>query len=77
MTQPRTYRLGSSPLISAPGVVAWAVNGYAFESERDALERVISDGWNLPISATRALLTGEAPFKVEGETVVFTYGAAQ
>jgi len=68
----KTYRLGSSPLVHAPGIVAWARNGYAFPKDRKAMTRVIADTWSIPASAAKALLSGKSPFTVEGETVVFS-----
>ena len=67
-----TYRLASSPIISAPGIVNWALNGYAFKSDRKRLAKVIADGWNIPAPAAHALLSRKAAFEVQGETVVFT-----
>lgn len=67
----KQWRLGSSPMIHAPGIVAWAINGYAFKKDRAKLEAVISDGWSLPIGATKALLSKAVPYRVDGETVVF------
>lgn len=69
----QTYRLGSAPFVFAPGFVGWAINGYRTKSDRPTLETLISDGWGIPISPARALLSGAAPFTVEGETVIFTF----
>lgn len=68
----QTYNLGSNGMIYAPGVVAWAVNGYKFKKDRKAMVRVIATGWNIPDAAATALLSGKAPYTVEGETVSFT-----
>jgi hypothetical protein len=65
------YRLGSSPAIHAPGMVRWAINGAKFERDRTNMVNVIAQGWNLPADAARKLVTGEAPFTVDGETVEF------
>lgn len=68
-----TYRLGSNTLVNAPGVVAWAINGYAFERDRAILRRVIVDGWpGVPEDAAHQLLAGEISHKIVGDTVVFT-----
>jgi len=40
-----TYRLGSSPLVHAPGLIAWAINGYAFPRDRTVILRVVTDTW--------------------------------
>lgn len=67
------YRLGSNELIHSPGVVAWAINGYAFERDRGVLRRVIVDGWTgIPDNAAHQLLSGSVPYAIEGDTVVFT-----
>ena len=67
------YRLTSSPLIHTPGIVAWAINGYAFKADRAAIERTLTDGYKLPVDAARALLSKEAPYSVDGDSVVFTW----
>lgn len=70
-----TYRLGSNELVHAPGVVAWALNGYAFERDRAALCRVIVEGWpGVPEAAAHQLLSGAVSHVVDGATVVFTTG---
>lgn len=69
------YRLGSNELVHAPGVIAWAINGYAFKRDRAALRRVIVDGWpGVPAAAARQLLSGSLPYTVHGDTVVFSVG---
>jgi homogentisate 1,2-dioxygenase len=60
-------------MVHTPGVVRWAVNGYAFKRDRANLRRIFTDGYGLPDKAVHALLTGEAPHTVEDETVIFTY----
>jgi hypothetical protein len=67
----KTYRLGSSEAIFAPGMVRWAINGAKFAKDRAAMVRAISQGWNIPHDAALALVTGKAPFTIDGETVVF------
>jgi len=68
----KTYRLGSSKIFHAPGMVAWAINGAHFKKDRPAMIRVIADGWNVPEDAARALVTKQVAYTVENETVVFT-----
>jgi hypothetical protein len=65
------YRLGSSPAIHAPGMVRWAINGAAFERDREQMINVIAQGWNVPREAASKLVTGAVPFTVDGETVEF------
>ena len=68
----KTYRLGSNYMINAPGMVAWAINGAHFAKDRPAMVRVISQGWNVPEDAARALVTKKVPHSIDGDTVVFT-----
>lgn len=68
-----TYRLGSSPAVHTPGIIAWAINGYAFEKDRAQMVKVVCDTFpNLPASVARQLLSKEVAYTVEGETVVFS-----
>lgn len=71
----KTYRLGSSPLASAPGFIAWAANGYHFPRDRNTLAKVVADAWNIPLAASHALLSGKVPHETdrEKETVTFTF----
>ncbi len=68
-----TYQLGSSALVHAPGLIAWAINGYAFPRDRDAILCVVVDTWpTLANHDARLLLSGECPYRIEGDTVVFS-----
>jgi hypothetical protein len=68
------YRLLSTPAICAPGIVAWAINGYAFESDRPQLLAIIRDGWNVPEAAAHALLSKAVAYTIDpGETVAFSF----
>ena len=69
--EPQEYRLGSSPMIYAPGIVAWAINGYKFKRDQDQMIEVVSKGWNIPRSVARALLSGTSKYTIDGEAVVF------
>lgn len=71
MSAKKIYRLGSNGLIYAPGVIAWAINGYGFKRDRKAMVDVVSSGWAIPEEAAKALLSGASPYKVEDEAVVF------
>lgn len=69
-----TYRLGSSSMVHTPGVIAWAINGYAFEDDRPQLLKTVCATFaTVPKAAVHQLLSKEIPFTVEGETVVFTF----
>ena len=73
MAETTTYRLQSSPLVHAPGIVRWAQNGYAFDADRPFLRKLIAETWRgVPADAAHALLSGEAPFEVQDESVVFS-----
>jgi len=68
-----TYRLGSSPLIHTPGVIAWAINGFHFKADRAVLREIVVGMFpQVPGEAIEQLLTTAVPYTVEGETVVFT-----
>lgn len=67
-----TYRLGSSPAVHTPGIIAWAINGYHFEDDRPQLRKVIVDTYSLPETAADQLLSKSVPYSIDGETVVFT-----
>lgn len=71
------FKLQSSALVYAPGVVAWAINGFHFKNDRPALLRCISEGWNVPQDAARALLIKAVSYHLEGESgmesVVFSF----
>lgn len=70
---PKMYRLASAGMIFAPGVIAWAINGYAFKRDQPQMIAIITQGWNgVPEAAARALLSKAVPYTVEDETVVFT-----
>lgn len=66
-----TYRLGSSPAVHAPGLIAWAINGYHFPRDRALMCKVVTETWSIPPEAADALLSKRAAFTVENATVVF------
>jgi hypothetical protein len=70
---PHTYRLGSSPVIYAPGVVKWAQTH--FRSAPELMTKVIQDGWGVPVEAAWALCAQTVRFWVEDDVVVFTTNA--
>lgn len=66
-----TYRLGSSSLVHAPGLIVWAINAYAFPRDRAAILRVVIDTWpGLPDETARRLLSGDLAYRVENDTIV-------
>ena len=40
-----TYRLASNGLCHTPGILAWAINGYAFPRDRAKLTAVFVDAY--------------------------------
>ena len=68
----KTYRLGSSEMIHAPSLIEWAINGAHFGNDRPHIVRMITQGWGVPADAAEALVTKKVPYKIEGETVVFS-----
>ena len=69
-----TYRLGSNPMIYAPGMVRWAINGFAFKEDQNTILNVMR-AWPVPDAALHKLLNGTVPYTVEGDAVVFTVEA--
>lgn len=67
-----THRLGSGAMIYAPGIIAWAINGYHFKDDREALVHVVVSGWQIPEDHAKQLLSGKIPYTVDGDVVVFT-----
>ena len=69
VNQPQIFRLGSSDLIHAPGIVVWARSLALTDADKAA--QIISDGWSIPLWAAQDLVTGRSAYRIEGETVVF------
>ncbi len=68
-----TYRLLSSELVHTPGIIAWAINAYAFEKDRPAFLTIMTKTFpTLPETAVEQLLSEAVPYTVEDEDVVFT-----
>ena len=68
----KTYRLGSSELVFAPGVVRWAMAHFTFKKDQQKLVDVIVGAWpGVPTEAATALLSKQVPFTVEDDVVVF------
>lgn len=67
------YKLGSSPLVHAPGLVAWAINAYRTPKDRAVVLRVVIDTWRgFPEAEARSLLMELRPYSIDGETVIVT-----
>lgn len=66
------YRMASAPMVKAPGIVRWAVNGYAFKKDRPKILAVLK-AWPIPEVALKKLASGEVEYTVDAEdTVIFT-----
>lgn len=69
---PKTYRLASADMVYTPGLIAWAINGYAFKGDRDNILRIICETYSLPLRPAEALLSKAVPYTIEEGTVIFT-----
>lgn len=63
------YSLESSSMIHAPGIIAWAINGYKFNEDRDNILNVVL-AWDIPEHVAKDLLSEKIPYTVEDESVV-------
>lgn len=72
-TKPTTFALGSSPAVSAPGILKWAMNGYHFKRDRKNLVNVMKSGWDgLTDEQWHGVLSGKIAHVIEDETVLIT-----
>lgn len=69
----KSYAMLSTPMMSAPGVLRWAINGYKFKRDRKRLLNVIKC-WEGPSDEVyHRLLMGEIEWTVdENNSVIFT-----
>lgn len=66
-----TYKLGSSPAIHAPGLVAWAINAYKHPKDKSVVLRIIVETWpGFPEAEARLLLMTKRPYAIDGDTVI-------
>lgn len=68
------HRLGSNSMCHAPGIVAWAINGYKFKKDRETILNVIL-AWDVPEQVAKDLLSEKISYTVEDETVVIEVAA--
>ena len=61
--------LGSNSMCHAPGIVAWAINGYNFKKDREAILNVIL-AWDIPEQVAKDLISEKISYTVEDESVV-------
>jgi hypothetical protein len=68
------FRLASSPLVFAPGVIKWAKNFWNVGDKHDKkfIKSIISATWSLGEYEVIGLLSGDFPSKTIDDTVVFT-----
>lgn len=71
-TEPKTFRLGSNQMVSAPGIIRWAINGYKFKRDRKKMVNVMKSWDGLTDAQWAKVLTGEIPHTIEGDVVVIT-----
>ena len=72
------FVLGSSPMIHTPGILRWAINGYAFKRDRKNILNVFTSGWpTVPVDALKAVLAKQLPVIINEEagTVEFEWEA--
>lgn len=67
----KTYRLQSTPLVSAPGIFRWAKSGWSFKKDQKRILEVVK-AWEVPISDKEwgNVLSGKNPYRVEGDVVL-------
>lgn len=71
-TEPKTFRLGSNDMVSAPGIIKWAMNGYKFKRDRKKMVDVMKSWPGLTDAQWGKVLSGEVPHVIEGDVVVIT-----
>jgi len=73
MVSPANYRLHSSAMVHMPGLIAWAINGYAFDKDRMNILFAMTKALpGVPVPALHQLLSESVPYSVDDEAVVFT-----
>lgn len=72
-TEQRTFRLASAEMVNAPGLMRWAVNGYAFKRDRKVIMEVMKS-WPGPTDEEWDLvLSSKVPYEVDGDVVVLNF----
>lgn len=68
-----TYKLGSSPAIYAPGLVAWAINAYKHPKDKSVVRRIIVETWpGFPEAEACLVLKAKRAYTIDGDTVIVT-----
>ncbi|WP_300043099.1 hypothetical protein [uncultured Paracoccus sp.] len=67
------YHLQSSLNVCAPQTIAWGVNGFHFEEDRQHLMDIIAaDFPSVPRVVLERVLSRKLDYRVEGQSVIFT-----
>jgi ribosome maturation factor RimP len=72
--KPRTVALTSNDMISAPGMLRWAMNGYRFQRDRNRMIKVMQAWPGLTRKEWQGVLSGTIPHTIEGEKVIIELG---
>lgn len=72
--RPRTVRLGSTEMVSAPGMLRWAMHGYRLKSQRNLMIKVMQAWRGLTRKEWHGVLSGTIPHTIEGDGVVISIG---
>ena len=70
----RTVALTSTEMVSAPGMLRWAINGYRFKQDRNTLIKVMQAWPGLTRQEWHGILSGTIPHTIEGDRVVIELG---
>ena len=72
--KPRTVALTSTEGVSAPGILRWAMNGYRFKRDRNALIKVMQAWPGLTRKEWQGVLSGTIPHSIDGDRVIIELG---
>lgn len=72
MKSAKTIRLTSSEFVSAPGMLAWAINGYRFPRDRQNILNVMKSWDGLTDAEWHDILTEKTPHKIVDNSVEIT-----
>jgi len=70
----RTVALTSTKMVSAPGMLRWAMNGYRFQRDRHTLIKVMQAWPGLTRQEWHGILSGTIPHRIEGDKVIIELG---
>jgi hypothetical protein len=72
--KPRTVALTSTEMVSAPGMLRWAMNGYRLKSQRKVMIKVMQAWPGLTRKEWHGVLSGTIPHTIEGDRVIIELG---